>query len=84
MALSSTQVLDLFQRYVIGNYTRYPVCLTRGEGSYVWDAEGQRYLRICYAKLDDAKRKIEVRPNAAPAPEAANEPVEAPPEDRLL
>jgi len=47
-------------------------------------AEGQRYLRICYAKLDDAKRKIEVRPNAAPAPEAANEPVEAPPEDRLL
>jgi acetylornithine/N-succinyldiaminopimelate aminotransferase len=41
---SSTQVVDLFGRYVIGNYTRYPVCLVRGEGSYVWDAEGQRYL----------------------------------------
>jgi predicted acetylornithine/succinylornithine family transaminase len=41
---SSAQVVDLFGRFVIGNYTRYPVCLVRGEGSYVWDAEGQRYL----------------------------------------
>jgi predicted acetylornithine/succinylornithine family transaminase len=41
---SSGQVVDLFGRFVIGNYTRYPVCLVRGEGSYVWDAEGQRYL----------------------------------------
>src|SRR3954453_8970676 len=35
---------ELYQRYVIGNYTRYPVCLVRGEGSYVWDDEGNRYL----------------------------------------
>jgi predicted acetylornithine/succinylornithine family transaminase len=41
---NSQQIVDLFQRYVIANYTRYPVCLTRGEGSYVWDAEGNRYL----------------------------------------
>ncbi len=41
---SSQQLIDLFRRYVIGNYTRYPVCLVRGEGSYVWDAEGNRYL----------------------------------------
>ena len=37
-------IIDLFKKYVIGNYTRYPVCLVRGEGSYVWDAEGNRYL----------------------------------------
>jgi acetylornithine/N-succinyldiaminopimelate aminotransferase len=36
--------LDLYQKYVIGNYTRYPVCLVRGEGSYVWDDAGKRYL----------------------------------------
>ena len=36
--------LDLYQQYVIGNYTRYPVCLVRGEGSYVWDDAGTRYL----------------------------------------
>jgi predicted acetylornithine/succinylornithine family transaminase len=41
---SSSQTIEQFQKYVIGNYTRYPVCLVRGEGSLVWDAEGKRYL----------------------------------------
>src|SRR5436305_7278541 len=44
--MSSTDVIGLFNRYVIANYTRYPVCLTRGEGSYVWDAEGNKYLDL--------------------------------------
>ncbi len=44
--LSSQQTIELFQNYVIGNYTRYPVCLVRGEGSSVWDAEGNRYLDL--------------------------------------
>src|SRR6187551_2393280 len=42
--LSSEQVISLAKRFLIGNYTRYPVCLVRGEGSWVWDAEGKRYL----------------------------------------
>jgi acetylornithine/N-succinyldiaminopimelate aminotransferase len=42
--LSSEQVISLAKRFLIGNYTRYPVCLVRGEGSWVWDAEGNRYL----------------------------------------
>jgi len=42
--LSSAETLDLFSKYVIPNYVRYPICLTRGEGSLVWDAEGNRYL----------------------------------------
>lgn len=47
MTLSSSQrVINQYQQYVIGNYTRYPVCLVRGEGSYVWDAEGHRYLDL--------------------------------------
>jgi predicted acetylornithine/succinylornithine family transaminase len=41
---SSAQTIELFSKYVIGNYTRFPVCLVRGEGSWVWDAEGTRYL----------------------------------------
>src|SRR5438105_1726795 len=40
----SQATLDLYQRHVIGNYTRYPVVLVRGEGSAVWDDEGNRYL----------------------------------------
>jgi predicted acetylornithine/succinylornithine family transaminase len=42
--MTSQEVIEQFRRYVIPNYTRYPVCLVRGEGSYVWDAEGNRYL----------------------------------------
>jgi acetylornithine/N-succinyldiaminopimelate aminotransferase len=41
---SSAETIATFDRYVIGNYRRYPVCLVRGEGSEVWDAEGNRYL----------------------------------------
>ncbi|MDR2117286.1 MAG: aspartate aminotransferase family protein [Planctomycetaceae bacterium] len=42
--LSSQETIALFNKYVIGNYTRYPVSLVRGEGSEVWDAEGRRYI----------------------------------------
>src|SRR6478609_2268193 len=42
--MTSEQVIEQFQQYVIANYTRYPVCLVRGENSWVWDAEGNRYL----------------------------------------
>src|SRR5437763_1851047 len=42
--MTSQQTIEIFQRYVIGNYTRYPVSLVRAEGPYIWDAEGNRYL----------------------------------------
>lgn len=46
-AVSRNQAtIDLFHRYVIPNYTRYPIALVRGEGSYVWDADGRRYLDL--------------------------------------
>jgi predicted acetylornithine/succinylornithine family transaminase len=44
--VTSAQTIELFDRYVIPNYKRFPVCLVRGEGSYVWDAEGNRYLDL--------------------------------------
>ncbi|MFO0965299.1 MAG: aspartate aminotransferase family protein [Gemmataceae bacterium] len=42
--MTSQETIALFDRYVIGNYKRFPVCLVRGEGSRVWDAEGNEYL----------------------------------------
>ncbi|MDZ7616267.1 MAG: aminotransferase class III-fold pyridoxal phosphate-dependent enzyme, partial [Patescibacteria group bacterium] len=41
---SSQETVSLFQKYVVPNYGRFPVALTRGEGSFVWDAEENRYL----------------------------------------
>jgi predicted acetylornithine/succinylornithine family transaminase len=43
-SLSSKETMQLFDQYVIPNYARFPVSLVRGEGSYVWDSEGVRYL----------------------------------------
>ncbi|MFQ5733909.1 MAG: aspartate aminotransferase family protein [Planctomycetaceae bacterium] len=44
--ISSADNIAVFDEYVIPNYPRYPVTLVRGEGSYVWDAEGERYLDL--------------------------------------
>jgi acetylornithine/N-succinyldiaminopimelate aminotransferase len=44
--MTSVETIATFEKYVIGNYRRFPVCLVRGEGSYVWDAEGKRYLDL--------------------------------------
>lgn len=45
--LSATQeIIDLFGKYVTPNYTRRAAVLARGEGSEVWDVEGNRYLDL--------------------------------------
>ncbi|MFH5803772.1 aspartate aminotransferase family protein [Alienimonas sp. DA493] len=43
---SSAETASLFERAVIPNYPRLPISLVRGEGSRVWDAEGNRYLDL--------------------------------------
>ena len=44
---SKTDLLrEQFDRYVIPNYSRFPLTIVRGEGSYVWDADGNRYLDL--------------------------------------
>lgn len=43
---SSESTIEVFEKYVIPNYKRYPISLVRGEGSFVWDAEGRRYLDL--------------------------------------
>ena len=40
----SPETAELFGKYVVPNYGRFPVSLTRGEGSWVWDDQGRKYL----------------------------------------
>jgi acetylornithine aminotransferase/acetylornithine/N-succinyldiaminopimelate aminotransferase len=44
-AESRTQeVRETFEHFVVPSYARFDLVLERGEGSYVWDADGRRYL----------------------------------------
>lgn len=42
----SEETAELFSKYVVPNYGRYPVSLVRGEGSSVWDDQGRKYLDL--------------------------------------
>jgi predicted acetylornithine/succinylornithine family transaminase len=44
LTLESTPTVDLFGSYVVPNYSRFPIALARGEGSWVWDEAGRKYL----------------------------------------
>ena len=37
-------IIELTDRYVMRTYGRLPLALARGQGAYVWDAGGNRYL----------------------------------------
>jgi ornithine--oxo-acid transaminase len=41
--LTSRQAMELEEKYGAHNYHPIPVVITRGEGVFVWDAEGKRY-----------------------------------------
>jgi acetylornithine/N-succinyldiaminopimelate aminotransferase len=40
----SPETAALFEQYVIPNYKRFPLSIVRGEGSWVWDDQGRKYL----------------------------------------
>ena len=40
------QILARGNEVLIGNYARLPVVMARGEGSYLWDSDGRRYIDL--------------------------------------
>ncbi len=45
--LFETSTAELYDYYVLGNYAGFPLNLTRGRGSRVYDEEGREYLDFC-------------------------------------
>ena len=41
---TENEIRELFDKYVVPTYARFDLVLERGEGSYVWDVSGRRYL----------------------------------------
>ena len=43
-ASQAQEVMDLEREFLLQNYARYPLVLDRGQGCYVYDVDGNRYL----------------------------------------
>lgn len=43
---TNTALHELDQQYYLPTFKRFPLALERGEGCYVWDVEGNRYLDV--------------------------------------
>jgi acetylornithine/N-succinyldiaminopimelate aminotransferase len=41
-----SSVIDLERDYLLQNYARYPIVLSRGKGPYLWDTTGKKYLDL--------------------------------------
>ncbi len=44
MSVVAENVVELEKQYLLQNYARHPLVLHRGDGPYMWDVEGKRYL----------------------------------------
>ena len=44
--MKKSKIIEDYDNYVIPNYPRHPIVLVKGEGVYVWDEEGKRYLDL--------------------------------------
>jgi len=40
------EIIGLFQRYVVPSYGRFELVFERGEGAWLWDVHGRRYLDL--------------------------------------
>ncbi len=44
--MTNAEWVSRTDQYVAGTYGRFPVAMVRGEGCYLWDADGKRYLDL--------------------------------------
>lgn len=62
MMLTNRDYAEKWDRYMVPNYGRPAITLIRGEGSFVWDVEGNKYLDllggIAVSSLGHAHKKI--------------------------
>jgi len=42
--MTTQETMELFEKYVIGNYARQPRVIVKGQGCYIYDADGKKIL----------------------------------------
>jgi acetylornithine/N-succinyldiaminopimelate aminotransferase len=66
--MTTQETIELFDKYVIANYGRLPRVAVKGEGCYLWDADGNKILDMfpgwavsgighCHPKVVEAVRR---------------------------
>jgi acetylornithine/N-succinyldiaminopimelate aminotransferase len=66
--MTTQETIELFDKYVIANYGRLPKVIVKGEGCYLYDADGNKILDMfpgwavsaighCHPKVTEALRK---------------------------
>jgi acetylornithine/N-succinyldiaminopimelate aminotransferase len=66
--MTTQETIELYNKFVIGNYKRLPRVIVRGKGSYIYDADGNEILDMfpgwavsgighCHPKVIEAIRK---------------------------
>jgi acetylornithine/N-succinyldiaminopimelate aminotransferase len=66
--MTTQETIELYSKYVIANYKRLPRVIVKGEGCYLWDADGNKILDMfpgwavsgighCHPKVVEALRK---------------------------
>jgi len=66
--MNTNEVIELFDKYVIGNYGRLPRVIAKGQGNRLWDADGNEILDMfpgwavsgighCHPKVVEAIRR---------------------------
>lgn len=44
--MDTQEVIDIFNKFVIANYSRLPRSIVKGQGSWLWDADGNKILDL--------------------------------------
>ncbi len=42
--MNTQETIEIFNKYVIGNYNRLDYVIVKGQGSKIWDAQGREYI----------------------------------------
>ena len=46
--MTTKETIDLFDKFVIANYGRLPRVIVKGEGSYLYDADGNKIEAVTF------------------------------------
>src|SRR5512136_775077 len=56
------KLIEIGKKYLANTYTRFPIVITKGEGCWLWDMDGRRYLDflsgIAVCNLGHAPRSV--------------------------